>query len=100
MKIVRWPAKQPEEKIWATFNFRRRLDAGETIVSIATDVTLIGGDDASPAAILSTQTQIGGLIMQRLIGGYDGAAYRVRCLAITSNDRVLKLAGILPVEGD
>jgi len=97
MKTERWPEKTPLEKVWASFDFRAGLDVGETISSVAVSVTLKGGVDASPDAILSTQTVIGGRVMQRIQGGVDGAAYLVRCLATTSTTRVLQLAGIVPV---
>lgn len=97
MKTERWPAKQTEEKIWALFDFRPGLNAGETINSVEMLVTLKGGVDASPDAILSTQTVLGGRVLQRLQGGVDGAAYLVRCLVSTSDTRVLKLAGVIPV---
>jgi len=97
MKPEMWPQKAPEEKIWATFDFRKGLVAGETIVSAVMNVTLKGGSDGSPEAILSTQTVLGGRVLQRLQGGVEGATYLIACLASTSEERVLKLAGVLPV---
>ncbi len=97
MKPVLWPQKAPEEKIWATFDFRKGLALGETIVLVNMVVSLKGGIDASPQTILSTQTILGGRVMQRIVDGVDEATYLLVCLATTSEGRVLKLAGILPV---
>lgn len=97
MKPEMWPQKAPEEKIWATFDFRKGLVLGETIVLVNMIVTLKGGVDASPSSILSTQTVLGGRVMQRIVDGVDDATYQLVCLATTSEGRVLKLAGIVPV---
>lgn len=97
MKTEMWPQKTPKEKIWATFDFRRALASGETIVSVEMTVTLKGGSDDSPESILSTRTILGGRVMQRVQGGAVGAAYLLVCLATTSDDRDLELAGIIPV---
>ena len=97
MKPVMWPPKAPEEKIWATFDFRKGLAVGETVVLVNMVVSLKGGVDANPQAILSTQSILGGRVLQRIVDGADDATYQLMCLATTSEGRVLKLVGVLPV---
>lgn len=100
MKTVLWPAKDPAEKVWATFDYGAALEPGEVIQSAAIGVSLKQGTDAAPAAILASAAVLlaGGRVTQRIQGGVDGAAYLVRCAATTSTERVLLLAGVLPVE--
>ena len=92
-----WPPKAPEEKIWATFDFRKGLAVGETVVLVNMVVSLKGWVDANPQAILSTQSILGGRVLQRIVDGADDTTYQLMCLATTSEGRVLKLVGVLPV---
>jgi hypothetical protein len=100
MKTVTWDTKRPVEKVWSTFRFGKQLAIGENVVSVAISVALIQGVDVAPAAVIDGVALLlsGGRVMQRLQGGVDGASYRIRCDATTSNGQVLSLAGVLPVE--
>lgn len=94
-----WPAKDPAEKLVATFDYSEDLDAGETIASATLTCTLLSGTDADPAAMLyGTPTIAGGTVLQPITGGVDGAAYTLRCQAtLDPTGRVLVLAATLPV---
>lgn len=94
-----WPAKDPAERLVATFDYREALDTGETIVDAAVTCTLLSGTDANPAAVLyGTPTITDGTVMQFFSGGVDGAVYTLRCVAtLAPTSRILALAATLPV---
>ena len=94
-----WPAKDPAEKLVATFDYSEDLDVGETIASATLTCTLLSGTDADPAAVLYGSATIdAGTVLQPITGGVDGAVYTLRCQAtLTPTGRVLVLAASLPV---
>ncbi|HND12311.1 MAG TPA: hypothetical protein PLY80_17850 [Pseudomonadota bacterium] len=94
-----WPAKDPAERLVASFDYRDALDAGETIASALVTATLLAGSDADPSALLDGLPTIsGGLVLQPFHGGLDSASYTLRCQATLSpSSRVLVLAATLPV---
>lgn len=94
-----WPAKDPAERLVATFDYREELDTGETITGAAVTCTLLSGTDANPEAVLyGTPTIVDGTVLQFFTGGVDGAVYTLRCQATLSpTGRVLVLAATLPV---
>lgn len=95
---AQWPAKDPAEADWATFDFAAALQAGETISAIDVAISTRTGSDASPSAVLDgAASEADGVVTQRFAGGVDGASYLLRCAATTSLSRVLVLAGVLPV---
>lgn len=98
-RVANWPDKAPAEKVWVTFKFRRGLAPGESVTSVALSVTLKGGSDATPSAILDGLPVLlaDGRVAQRIKAGVDLAAYMVRCDATTSDGQVLVLAGVIPV---
>ena len=98
-RIANWPDKAPAEKVWLTYKYKRGLAPGETVVSVVISVSLKGGVDASPSAILDGAPVLlaDGRVLQRVKGGVNLAAYRVRCDATTSDGQILVLAGVIPV---
>lgn len=100
MSLKHWPAKDPAEKVWLTFDFKAALEAGETITATQVTVELMQGTDATPANIFdgASQTLAGNKVMQKIMGGVDQAVYLIKCVATLSSGRVLALAGRLTVE--
>ncbi len=94
-----WPAKDPAERLVATFDYHEEIDDGETIASATLTCTLLSGTDVNPDAVLyGTPTIAGGAVLQFFSGGVDGAVYILRCQATLSpTGRVLVLAATLPV---
>lgn len=93
-----WPAKDPEEQLVVGFDFAPDLATGETVVAQAVAITTRSGTDASPAAVLDgAASRSGAVVSQAVQAGTDGVSYLIRCAATTSMDRVLVLAGVLPV---
>lgn len=98
MRAAIWPAKDPAEVVWASFDFAPGLDPGESVQSVTLSVSVAHGSDATPQSILDGVMQIAnGAALQRLKSGVSGTAYRLRALATTSTGRVLLLSAILPV---
>jgi len=84
--------KTPAAKEFFTFNFARRLSAGETIVSAAWTVTVKEGTDASPSALLSGSPAISGSRVSHLIiGGVADTRYCLQCVATTSAGQEIAL---------
>ena len=93
-----WSAKDPAEKLIATFDFSSEIAAIESISSAAVSCTLVAGVDASPEQVLNGAASISGsTVLQPFQGGIAGATYRLRCTATLSSGRVLVLAATLPV---
>lgn len=93
-----FPKKDPGEKFYISFDFTAELDAGETIVSVAITNEVIGGVDATPAAMLSGSATIqAGAVLQIIMGGKASCTYAPKCMATTSSGRILARAALLPV---
>jgi len=94
-----WPAKDPREKLVATFAYGDDLDAGEAVASAVVNCTVLAGTDANPAAVLDGACVVSGSdVLQPFKGGLDGVTYRLDCLAtVTPTGRVLACAATLPV---
>lgn len=71
MSLKHWPAKDPAEKVWLTFDFVAALEVGETITSTQISVELTQGIDVTPANIFDGASQIltGNKVMQKIMGG-------------------------------
>ncbi len=93
-----WEAKDPAEKLTATFDFSSELVGGESIASASVTCTVISGTDASPGQVLNGSASISGsTVLQPFQGGISGVTYDLRCVATLSSSRVLVLAATLPV---
>lgn len=93
-----WEAKDPAEKLTATFDFSNEIAGGESISSASLACTVISGTDASPEQVLNGAATISGSsVLQPFQGGISGVTYDLRCVATLSSGRVLVLAATLPV---
>jgi len=93
-----WPAKDPAEKLIATFDFDPEMDAGESIQSVLISCDTLSGADSTPSAVLDGSPTIsGGSVLQPFQAGLDGCTYTLRCVATLSSGRILVLAANLPV---
>lgn len=98
MKAIVWPSKVTGERRVMTFDFTDELQPTETVIGASISVVLLGGTDATPAALLDGAQQVATpLVMQAVHAGVAGCNYGVLCLATTSTGNVLAAAGVLPV---
>ncbi|MFA5170437.1 MAG: hypothetical protein WC426_02645 [Sulfuriferula sp.] len=90
--------KAPEETVTLTFDFTAALDAGETINTPVSTVSIISGTDNNLNAILSGTPQlVGTTVTQKVHAGVISTQYSVQVCITTSAGRVLCLAGNLTV---
>ena len=94
-------SKDPGETIPLVFDFGPGLATGETLTSKAIVVTVVGGVDGSPTAILAGGDQFDATntkVYVPVTGGLDGVDYNIKVTCATTNPKkVLVLAGVLEV---
>jgi hypothetical protein len=100
MPIKTWAVKDPEEKIWLTFDYLNDIESDEIITLSEVTVSVASGIDSNAINILDGPPRImaNGRVMQRIRNGLDNVAYKVRCKITLSSGRISLLAGILPVK--
>ena len=93
-----WTPIDSGEIDYVEWDFTDRLDDGETISSVETTCEIVrGADEDADTRLLDTADINGPLVRQFFSSDVDGAEYLCRCVATTSADRALVLAGRLPV---
>ena len=99
--VAHFESKDPGEDIPLVFDFGPGLATGETLTSISVAVTVVGGADASPNAILAGGNQFDATATKAYIpvtGGLDGVDYNIKVTCPTTNPKkTLVLAGVLEV---
>ena len=84
--------KDPAEAYAVEFKFDRVL---ASIVSATCTVSLLGGTDASPDALLNGAAQISGTsVYQRIKSGETGCTYKLRCEATDGTETYVLTASI------
>lgn len=95
---VRLGTKDPAERKLVVFEFADQLEPGIAIASVAVTSTLANGTDPTPAALLDGAASIANdKVLQRVVGGVDGALYQLRCLATDASGLVHLISTLLPV---
>jgi hypothetical protein len=80
-------SKDPEESIVLTFDFSA---IAQVIANPEISVEVISGEDANPENTKSDDPQISGAkVLQRVVGGADGADYHFRCMAQSGTDKLV-----------
>jgi hypothetical protein len=104
MKADLLPAKHPLAIITVPFDFGPLLvecanPATAEVVSATVTATLFSGTDPTPSAILALAPDLSQAptVLQRIVGGVDGASYLLTGLATTNSGEVIVLEGLLPV---
>lgn len=98
MKLL--PQKDPSEIIPASFDFTPDVASGATVTVVSVTVSLIGGTDPTPGNVLQgAATATGAAVVQWIKGGVDGASYKIKCTAASSDGQTLVLASRLDVVG-
>jgi hypothetical protein len=94
----KFDSKFQEETIILTFDCSKLLAAGETIDSAEWAVSVIAGTDANPGAMLSGAVAISGSnVSHKILGGIEGASYRMKAKVTTSLVQILVLVADLDV---
>lgn len=95
--------KDPAERIILSFFFTNALATGETLQSIqgATVVSVTGGADPTPAAILDGIAAINlttpTSVQQPVIGGVLGVTYNLKVACLTNLGQILVCSGTLTI---
>lgn len=98
--MIRWPAKDPDEILVATFDFSEEIAVDETIDTATVTCTVLSGVDGDPVAVVDSALPVidGASVLQRLTAGVAGASYHLRCTVdLIPTGRVLVLAATLPI---
>ena len=88
--LFAFPAKPMSAKLDYGFDFKNRLEAGETIVS--GEVVVASGD-----VVISSVTVQGTIVKFLAEGGSDDRVNRLECKAVTSSGREPVLEAALPI---
>lgn len=81
-----------------TLDFISRLDAGETISSVTTAISVFSGTDANPSGLKASAPSISRTRVRQLTtGGNPGVLYALTASARTSTGRTLTMLGIFAV---
>lgn len=81
--------KSTDEVIQVTFPYAKEIGTA-TITGTVVTVTMLGGSDPTPAAILLGVAQISGNEVRQLVqNGVAGARYKLHCLATMNDTRKL-----------
>lgn len=102
MLIDRFGNKRTSEKLVLAFEFSDELATGETLAAVSsTTVTVLAGDDASPAQILNgVPAIVGSDVLVAVKGGVVGCDYQIETVATTTNaNKTLARVGKLYIEG-
>ncbi len=99
MKLVTVSIKDPLERVPLTFDFTAAMDAADSLSGCGVVVeAVVAGADGSPNTLLDgAPTTSGKRAVQWIRLGVDGASYRVRATATTTQGRTLVLRTIVPV---
>ena len=100
MRATLLDAKHVREVVLLRFPFASEMPAGASLASVQAVISLKGGTDASPAAVLLGLPQIVSAsheVLQRVQGGLGGAKYGILMAATLSDGQVLVRAVELPV---
>jgi TRAP-type uncharacterized transport system substrate-binding protein len=89
-------SKDPAEIVTLTFDFSALTT---TVTAFTIAISRIGGAaDAAPLSMLSGSGSIvGAKVLQKIIGGVDGATYDVKCTADAADGSRYALADLLAV---
>ena len=89
-------SKDPGETITVTFDYTAlttSVTAPTVMCTMASGIV-----DASPSALLSGSPQISGAkVLQKIVGGLNGANYDLKCVATAADSSIYALADVLPV---
>lgn len=98
-KVQAVDLKTPSEVIDITFDYTDSLEVGETVVTATVACTVRKGADETPADVLSGLPTVSSpYVVQRVKDGVSGIQYNLKCLATTSDSRILELIAVLPVK--
>ncbi len=90
--------KDPAEVLTLGFDFGALLASGVTLSAPVVTISVRGGVDASPGAVLSGGASLNGsTVLQRVAGGVAGVTYLLRAQADASDGSRYVLVGLLPV---
>lgn len=95
--------KDPMERIILSFFFTNALSTGEQLQSVqgSTVVTVTGGTDPNPSAILDGLAAINIAspvsVQQPVIGGVLGVTYHLKVACVTNLGQVLVCSGTLTI---
>lgn len=86
----------PQARRTLTFGFFKDLKPTDTIVSASMSVSLVSGDDPSPAELLvGAPAIVGPDVLHFAAGRADRNAYVIKCLATTAAGEVLTLSAVI-----